>query len=73
MKTLTFKTNITDSDGVAAVTPLLNAIEPLDGFALETSHPDHLLTVQTVDNRVGEEVVSAIEKAGYKAQSLDKP
>ncbi|GAB2567268.1 copper chaperone [Spirosoma areae] len=64
MKTLTFKTNSTDSDGVAAVTPLLNALEPLDSFALETTHPDHLLTVQTVDNRIGEEVVNAVEKVG---------
>lgn len=43
---------------------MLNALEPLDSFALETSHPDHLLTVQTVDNRIGEEVVNAVEKVG---------
>jgi len=70
MKTLTFKTNISDHEGVAAVTPFLNAIEPLDGFALDVEHPDHLLTVQTIDNRVGQTVVEAVEQAGYQAESV---
>ncbi|WP_460984113.1 heavy-metal-associated domain-containing protein [Spirosoma fluminis] len=68
MKTLMFKTTLTDADSVAAVTPFLNAIEPLDGFSVETDHPDHLLTVQTVDNRVSNEVVQAVERAGYRAE-----
>lgn len=37
MKTLTFKTTPTNADGVAAGTPFLNAIEPLDGFPVETN------------------------------------
>lgn len=68
MKTLTFKTNIADTEGVTAVTPWLNAIEPLDGFAIEMDHPEHRLTVQTLDNRVGEEIIQAIERAGYQAE-----
>ena len=39
MKTLTFETNVTNSDGVASVTPLLNAIESLDSFNVETAIP----------------------------------
>ncbi|WP_460976162.1 heavy-metal-associated domain-containing protein [Spirosoma knui] len=70
MKTLMFKTTLTDADSVAAVTPFLNAIEPLDGFSVETEHADHLLTVQTVDNRVSEEVIRAVERAGYQAEVL---
>lgn len=71
MKTLTFKTTLTDSDGVAAVTPFLNDIEPLDGFSVETDHPDHLLTVQTVDNRVSDEVIQAVERAGYRVELIE--
>ncbi len=69
MKTLHFKTNIGDHAGVAAVTPLLNAIEPVDGFAIDNEHPDHRLTVQTVDNRVGDQVIGAITQAGYQAEA----
>ena len=71
MKTLTFKTTITSTDSVAAITPFLNAIEPLDGFSVETDQPDHLLTVQTVDNRVSDEVIQAVERAGYRAELIE--
>lgn len=67
MKTLNFKTNITTDDAIEAVTLPLNAIEPLDGWNIDLQHQDHLLTVQTIDNRVSEQIIAAVEKAGFEA------
>jgi len=70
MKTLNFKTNISDHEAVTAVTLPLNAIEPLDGWNIDLENKDHLLTVQTVDNRVADQVVAAVTKAGYEAELI---
>ncbi|MEZ0487563.1 MULTISPECIES: heavy-metal-associated domain-containing protein [Spirosomataceae] len=73
METLNFKTNIKCGGCIAAVTPYLNAIEQLDGWNVDTANPDKILTVQTTDNRIGEVVKKAIEKAGYKAEPIARP
>ncbi len=73
METLNFKTNIKCGGCVAAVTPFLNDIEQLDGWNVDTANPDKILTVQTTDNRIGEVVKKAIEKAGYKAEPIARP
>ena len=70
METLNFKTNIKCGGCVATVTPFLNDIEHLDGWNVDTARPDKILTVQTTDNRIGEVVKKAIEKAGFKAEPM---
>ncbi len=70
MKTLNFKTNIKCGACVATVTPFLNAIEQLDGWNVDTSSPDRILTVQTTDTQIGDDVRKAVEKAGYKAEPM---
>lgn len=70
METLNFKTNIKCSACVATVTPFLNDIEQLDGWNVDTNSPDRILTVQTTDTRIGDEVRKAVEKAGYKAEPM---
>ncbi len=67
---LRFKTNIKCGGCVATVTPFLNDIEQLDGWNVDIASPDKILTVQTTDNRIGEEVKRAIEKAGFKAEPM---
>ena len=67
METLNFKTNISTSDDVAAVTLNLNAIEQVDGWAIDTDSPNKLLTVQTTDNRIADLVQQAVRQAGYQA------
>ena len=71
MKTLTFKTTITTAEGVAAMTPFLNTLEPFDGFSVETDHPDHLLTVQTVNNQVSNKVIQAVERADFQVEAIE--
>jgi len=73
METLNFKTNIKCGGCVATVTPFLNDIEQLDGWNVDTASPDKILTVQTTDNRIGEVVKKAIEKAGFKAEPIARP
>ncbi|GAB4035170.1 heavy-metal-associated domain-containing protein [Spirosoma gilvum] len=67
METLNFKTNLTTSEDVAAVTLNLNDIEPVDGWNVD---PDGLLTVQTTDNRIAEQVIQAVKQAGYRAETV---
>jgi copper chaperone len=71
METLNFKTNIKSSKDVAAVTESLNGIEQVDGWNIATGEPDHLLTVQTTDNRIGDLVQKAVAKAGYQAMLVE--
>ncbi len=73
METLNFKTNIKCGGCIATVTPFLNEIEQLDGWNVDTSSPDKILTVQTTDTRVGAEVKKAIERAGYRAEPIARP
>lgn len=73
METLNFKTNIKCSGCVAAVTPFLNDIEQVDGWNVDTNSTDKILTVQTTDNRIGDEVRKAVEQAGYKAELMPRP
>ncbi|WP_019990939.1 heavy-metal-associated domain-containing protein [Rudanella lutea] len=73
METLNFKTNIKCSGCVAAVTPFLNDIEQVDGWNVDTDSPEKILTVQTTDNRIGEVVQKAVERAGYKAEPMPRP
>jgi len=68
METIKFKTTIKCSGCVAAVTPFLNEALGEDNWEVDTNNPSKVLTV------VGEQdhlkVIEAVEKAGYKAESL---
>ncbi len=66
MKTLQFKTNIKCSGCVAAVTPVLNNTPGIEKWEVDTENPDKILTVST-DSLSEQEVVKAVEKAGYTA------
>ncbi|CCH00790.1 hypothetical protein FAES_2781 [Fibrella aestuarina BUZ 2] len=68
METLNFKTNLRSSEAILAVTQPLNAIDHIDGWNVDTDHPDRLLTVQTTDNRIAEQVKQAVAQAGYTAE-----
>ncbi|RYF69952.1 MAG: copper chaperone [Cytophagaceae bacterium] len=73
METLNFKTNLTSSDDIEAVTLNLNAIEQVDGWNVDTTNSDSLLTVQTTDNRIADLVKQALTKAGFQADLIDTP
>lgn len=66
-----FKTNINCSGCVAAVAPHLNNAEGIENWTVDTSNKDKILTVQFVGISE-EQVIDAVQKAGYKIESLNK-
>jgi copper chaperone CopZ len=69
MKTIEVKTNIMCGSCIAKVTPVLNETIGENNWKVDTSHPKKVLTVTTEDLNEAD-VIKAVEKAGYKAESL---
>jgi copper chaperone len=66
MKTIELKTNIMCSSCVAKVTPNLNEVAGETNWKVDIQNPNKILTVNAGDI-TGEEVINALERAGYKA------
>lgn len=69
MKTIELKTNIMCDSCIAKVTPVLNEAIGENNWKVDTANPKKVLTV-TIGNLGEEEVIKAVEKAGYKAEKL---
>lgn len=70
MEKLKFKTNINCSGCIAAVTPHLNNAEGIKNWAVDTTNPDKILTVE-VEGIDADEVADTVEKAGFKATEIE--
>lgn len=69
MKTIEVKTNIMCGSCVAKVTPTLNETVGEANWKVDTVNPKKILTV-TTENLDEEQVIKAVEKAGYMAEKL---
>lgn len=69
MKTLKFKTNINCGNCIQSVTPHLNALMDVDTWQVDTSDPNKILEVVS-DTGNAEEVVAAVEKAGFRIEPV---
>ena len=70
MKTIELKTNIMCGSCVAKVTPFLNETAGEKNWKVDTENPKKILSVTT--NGLNEdEVIEAVERAGYKAERLN--
>ena len=69
MKTIELKTNIMCDSCVAKVTPVLNETAGEANWKVDTQNPKKVLTVST-DKLSEEEVITAVKKAGFKAEQL---
>jgi copper chaperone len=69
MKTIQLKTNIMCGSCIAKVTPVLNEEVGEQNWKVDTLNPKKILTV-TTDDQSEEDVIAAVEKAGYKAEKL---
>jgi len=67
-KQLKFKTSINCGGCVAKVTPLLNAVEGIENWNVDTNNPDKVLTVTT--SLPQDSIVETVKKAGFKIESL---
>jgi len=69
-KNLRFKTNINCEGCVATVKPHLDLIAGAEGWQVATTDKDKVLTV-TTDNINPEQVMTTIQKAGFKIEILN--
>ncbi|SHN29191.1 heavy-metal-associated domain-containing protein [Chitinophaga sp. CF418] len=69
METQQFKTNIKCSGCIATVTPYLNEVAGENAWKVDTAAPDKVLTI-SADKVAAEEIIQAVQKAGYKAEKL---
>jgi len=69
MKTIEVKTNIMCGACIAKVTPTLNEVIGEKNWKVDTANPKKVLTV-TTEGLNEQDVIKAVEKAGYKAESL---
>ena len=67
MKTLKFKTNINCNNCVAAAKPFLDKIKNVQGWNVDTTDPEKILTVEG-DKVETENVLEMVREAGYKAE-----
>lgn len=65
-----FKTNINCGGCVAAVKPHLDNAAGICHWEVNTSSKDKILTVHS-DGITPEEIMAAVQKAGYKIESLN--
>lgn len=69
MKTIAVKTNIMCDSCIAKVTPTLNETVGEANWKVDTQNPKKVLTV-TTEKLNEEDVIKAVEKAGYRAETL---
>ncbi len=70
METVKFKTTIKCSGCVGKATPFLNKAVGEDNWEVDVQNPDKILTIVMDDKIAVEEVVKAVEEAGYKAEKI---
>ena len=69
MNTYLFKTNINCGSCFRAVTPILNKLQALDTWEVDTENPDKILTASG-EGLEPTMVVNAISKVGFQAVPL---
>jgi copper chaperone len=70
MKTKQFKTNIMCGSCIQKVTPVLNETLGENNWKVDIQNPKKILTVST-EGINENDVVKAVEKAGYKAEEMN--
>lgn len=69
MKTLKFKTNINCNGCIAKVTPLLNQVKGIAQWAVDTTNPQRILSVET-DELTGNDIIDVVKKAGFNIEEI---
>ncbi|MEA5403833.1 heavy metal-associated domain-containing protein [Arcicella sp. DC2W] len=68
MEKLSFKTNINCNNCVAKVKPFLNQIENIENWQVDINNADKILSVSGEEELKAEEVIEAVQKAGFKIE-----
>lgn len=70
MKTIQLKSNIMCGSCIAKVTPVLNETFGETNWKVDLKDPKRMLTVSS-DTATENDVIKAVEKAGYKAEEIN--
>lgn len=70
METLKFKTTIKCSGCVSKATPFLNQALGEENWEVDVKNPDKILTVVKESEKTEQDVLKAIQEAGYKAEKV---
>ncbi|MBB5395016.1 MULTISPECIES: heavy-metal-associated domain-containing protein [Mucilaginibacter] len=70
METLKFKTTIKCGGCIATVTPVLNNLDGVQKWEVDTANPDKVLTVDTNKGLNPNEVISALKAKGFQAEVI---
>jgi copper chaperone len=70
MEPMKFKTNIKCSGCIAQSTPYLNEVAGENNWSVDVQNPEKILTVNPQNSVPAEKIISALEKAGYKAEKI---
>lgn len=70
METLKFKTNINCGGCVAKVTPVLNNLEGVTNWTVNTADQAKTLTVSGDENVTAQQIIQAIKKIGFQSESI---
>jgi copper chaperone len=70
MHTLKFKTTIKCDACIQKVTPVLNGLNNIDKWEVDTSHPDKVLSIETEEALNPKEVIMVLDQVGYHAEKI---
>jgi copper chaperone len=71
METLKFRTTIKCSGCLGKATPFLNKTAGEDNWQVDTENPDKILTVVPGTVISENDIIKAVEEAGYKAERIN--
>lgn len=71
METLKFKTTIKCSGCIAKATPFLDEKVGKDNWEVDVQNPEKVLTVVNDNNLTEDEVIKAVQEAGFKAEKVN--
>lgn len=70
METLKFKTNINCGGCVAKVTPILNGLQGVKNWEVDTAGKDKILTINAVENLTSQQVSLALKNIGFQSEAI---
>ena len=70
MKQVQFKTTINCGSCIQKVTPVLNQIDTIDSWKVDTANPDKVLTVEAEDDFDAAKMTEELQKIGFQAVKL---
>ncbi|PAW95170.1 hypothetical protein CKK33_17360 [Mucilaginibacter sp. MD40] len=70
METLKFKTTIKCGGCIATVTPVLDHLNGVEKWEVDTVNPDKILTIKATPDLEAKEVIAALAARGYHAESI---